>query len=145
MPRTVRALALVLLGALLGAGVAGFLARRLAITMDRDSRYAEALSRAGTNGRVLRALDARQDESARAVLERDLLLALAAAEDLGAQGASLPLSPLFAGPALGELAEVEAYARTHNLDRAVIERVERVQARLCAALSPNSKYRGLCK
>jgi hypothetical protein len=93
---------------------------------------------------VLRALDAGDEAAARDGLERGLLAAIAQADELAGQGARLPLGPLFTGPTLGELNEVEAYARAHNLDAAVIARIERLHGHLCAELSPNSKYRGLC-
>ena len=144
MRHAVKALALVFLGAVLGAGAVGFFARRVALELDRDARYGDALKEAGTNGRVLRELDAGRESAAREVLERDLLGALARADELADQGARLPLANLFAGPTLGELGEVEAYVRAHSLDRAVVSRLERLRGRLCAALSPNSKYRGLC-
>lgn len=144
MRRAVKALALVLLGGVLGAAAMGFFARRVAIALARDAAYADALAQAGKNGRVLRALDAGNVESAREALERHLLAALAQADELAEHGATLPLGALFAGPTLGELDEVEAYARAHNLEASVIARVERLHGRLCAALSPSSKYRGSC-
>ena len=144
MRGTVKALALVLLGAVLGAVAMGLFARRVALAMDRDASYSSSLTRAGTHGRVLRALDARDEAAARDVLERGLLAALAEADALAAQGATLPLGALFAGPTIGELGEVEAYARARNLDAAVIAQIERLHGHLCAELSPSSKYRGLC-
>ena len=144
MRRAIKALALVLLGAVLGAVAMGLFARRVALAMDRDASYASSLTQAGAHGRVLRALDARDEAGARDVLERGLLAAIAQADELAGQGATLPLGALFTGPTLGELDEVEAYARAHNLDAAVIARIERLHGRLCAGLSPSSKYRGLC-
>lgn len=138
-----KAIAWVGLGIVLGALAAGLAARRLSVTWYRDVAYADEVHRAAFVGEALRLLD-HDVEQARGTLERDLERALAAAENLAAEGAYGPLLSLLPGDLLQGLASAESYALAHHLDPAVPARAARLRREICGRMSPNSKYRGGC-
>jgi hypothetical protein len=137
------AVAWLLVGIGIGSVATGLFARRLAVSWDRDTSYADRLGRVGTSARALRDLDANRESEARSRLERELVFSLQLADELEARGA-IVFFPLAAGDLIDGLGAAEAYARSHALDAVVADRAHRLRGDLCARLSPGSKYRGLC-
>jgi hypothetical protein len=132
-----------LVGIAIGSVATGILARRMAVSWDRDTTYADRLARVANSARALRDLDSDREAEARSRLERELVFSLQLADELEAQGAII-FFPLASGDLIDGLGAAEAYARSHSLDAAVGDRAHRLRGVLCARLGPGSKYRGLC-
>ena len=144
MRKTLAVIAWIGLGVVIGGLATAVVARRLAAAWDRSSLYMDELRNAATSARVLAALDAKRESEVRSLLERELESSLEMADQLATEGA-IVMIPLGAGTVLDGIAAAEAYAGVHRLDAEVGARAARLRDRLCAQLSPGSKYRGSCR